>query len=269
MVTMLLSFGAACGVFFLVRFPLGWGTGWSVTASIASFFVLQAWIGVKMRKRIMASMGAVQAILAEGQKKLQAKMQRWQMRPPGSVQAAQKELFNDMSVFVREAIAKTDELKRFRLWVPMMDRQIATAKLQLHWMVKEFDKADVYMKKAITADPSVAAMKIARMYMLGAPTEEMRKIYEKKASLIKRTKNPILHACYSWVLVKRNEIDEAFRVLTDAVKSSDSQTIKANHGYLMNNKPERFTNSTLGDQWFALHLEEPKVRTQRPRPVYR
>ena len=266
---MLLSIAAACGVFCALRFPCGWGTGWSVTAATVSFMGLQAWIGVKMRKRIMAAMGEVQAILAEGQKKLQAKIQRWQMRPPGSMQFAQKELFNDMAVFVREAIAKTDELRRFRLWVPMIDRQMATAKLQLHWMVKEFDKADACLKKAILADPSVAAMKMARMYMLGAPTAEMRRLYEKKASMIKRTKNPILHACYSWVLVKRNEIDEAFKVLTDAVKYTDSQTIKANHGYLMNNKPERFTNSTLGDQWFALHLEEPKMRAQRQHPVYR
>ena len=37
----------------------------------------------------------------------------------------------------------------------------------------------------------------------------------------------------------------------------------------MNNRPAHFSNSGLGDAWYALHLEEPKVRMQRQRSFYR
>ena len=37
----------------------------------------------------------------------------------------------------------------------------------------------------------------------------------------------------------------------------------------MNNKVAHFNNSGIGDQWYSLFLEEPKIKTQRPRSVYR
>jgi hypothetical protein len=37
----------------------------------------------------------------------------------------------------------------------------------------------------------------------------------------------------------------------------------------MNNRVAHFNNSGLGDQWYSLLLEEPKVKMQRPRSVYR
>ena len=37
----------------------------------------------------------------------------------------------------------------------------------------------------------------------------------------------------------------------------------------MNNRVGHFSNSGLGDQWYSLLLEEPKVHVQRQRSVYR
>ena len=70
-------------------------------------------------------------------------------------------------------------------------------------------------------------------------------------------------------LIKRGKVDEAFKALTEALKNSDDATLKRNHECLMNNKVAHFSNSGIGDQWYSLFLEEPKVKMQRPRSVYR
>jgi hypothetical protein len=79
----------------------------------------------------------------------------------------------------------------------------------------------------------------------------------------------LLNAAYSWILVKREKIDEAFKALTAALKNSDNEVLKRNHELLMNNRIAHFSNSGLGDQWYSLMLEEPKVKTQRQRAVFR
>ena len=73
----------------------------------------------------------------------------------------------------------------------------------------------------------------------------------------------------SWIEVQKGETDAAFKTLTEALKKSDNETLKANHEQLMNNRVAHFSNSGIGDSWYSLYLEEPKVRTQRQRSVYR
>ena len=149
MITVVIAVAAACGCFSLAYFVGDWGTGWSVFAGVVGFGVFQGVFGFLLQKRVKRDMEKVQQILVGGQKKLQQKMQRWQMRPPGSIQAAQNEIFADTKVFVKEALAQTETLRKYRLWVPMMDRQIATAQLQLSWMIKDFKTVDKLMPKAI------------------------------------------------------------------------------------------------------------------------
>jgi len=261
--------GLACGAFSAAHFAAGWGVGWSIGTGLFAFVVFQFLFGYFMKKRLTADMARVQDILVEGQKRLQAKMQRWQVRPPGSIQAAQKEVEADTRAFVKAALDQTETLGKYRLWVPMIDRQMATAQVQLNWMIKDFKKVDELMPKVIMADPTLAAMKMARMQMLDAPLEEITKVYEKGTRRLRYNQNALLAACYSWILVRREKVDEAFKALTEALKNSDNDTLKRNHEALMNNRVAHFNNSGLGDQWYALHLEEPRVRTQRQHQVFR
>ena len=234
-----------------------------------AFVALQAATGIFMKKKIEAVMKRVQLIMADGQKKLQAKMARWQMRPPGSLKEAQKEIEADTRVFVKEALAATEDLGKYRLWVPMIDRQKATAQLQLNWMIKDFKAVDELMPKALVIGPEMAAIKLARMQMLDAPIEEMRKVYEKGVRRLRYNQNVLVAGCWSWILVRRGLVDEAFKALAEALKNSDDATLKANHEHLMNNRVAHFSNTGLGDQWYSLQLEEPRMRQQRQRPVYR
>ena len=265
MVTLALAVLFACGAFAAAYFAVGLGMGWSIFLAVVAFGLFQIVVGRRIQRAVKGEMDAVQAILADGQKRLQAKMQRWQMRPPGSIQEAQRQVMADTRVFVGEAIARTDSLARFRLWVPMMDRQIATAKLQLNWMIKEFKAVDALMPKALFLDPTMSAIRLARLYMTDARTEEIAKVYAKAARRLKYNQNVLLAATWSWILVRRGDADGAFKALTEALRNSDDATLKRNHEELMNNRVAHFNNSGLGDQWYALHLEEPKVRMQRQR----
>lgn len=268
--------GVYCGCFYAADF----GRGWSVALGIGVFLAVQILFSLAIRKRVMAEMAKVQAILETGQKALQTKTARWQFRPPGSIQEAQREIQRDTKVFVKEALAAVDGLRKFKIWVPMIEKQMATARLQLDWMIKDFDAVDADMKKAIVAEGTMAAMFVARGYMKGDGLDELRKAYAKYSKRLKYNDNALIAGTWSWILVKKGLAetdqdaakvlyDEAFKVLSDALKNSDDQQLKANHVALMNNRPGHFTNSGLGDRWYSLWLEEPKNRARRQHVKYR
>ena len=81
--------------------------------------------------------------------------------------------------------------------------------------------------------------------------------------------NVLLAAAMSWMQVAKGDVDGAFKTLTEALKKSDDATLKRNHELLMNNRVAHFNNSGLGDKWYSLYLEEPRVRTQRQHIQYR
>ena len=269
MITVILAIVVGCGSFASVYFAADFGLGWSIVVGVVGFGAFQGVVGYQIQRRVKADMEGVQAILMNGQSRLQQKMQRWQIRPPGSVQAAQKEIFEDTKVFVKEALAKTATLEKYRPWVPMMGRQIATARLQLNWMIRDFKAVDALMPKALCIDPMMAAIKMARLYMLSAPLADIAKVYRKGVARVRYNGNVLLAAAMSWMQVQKGDSDGAFKTLAEALKKSDNETLKRNHEHLMNNRVAQFSNSGIGDQWYSLLLEEPRVRTQRQRSVYR
>ena len=269
MLTLILSALLGGGVGCALYFGNALGYGWSTFFGVLAFVVGNMVAGLLIQRKVKAAMACVQNIMLAGQKRMQAKMARWQMRPPGSIQEAQAEMARDQKVVVAEALAATEPLHRFDLWVPLMKRQIATAQFQLYWMIKDFKKVDELMPKALFVDPTMTAMKVARLYMLDRPSAEIGKVYEKGVRRLRYNQNVLLAAAYSWILVKRNEVDAAFKALNRALEKSDNETLKANREQLANNRVAHFTNTALGDQWYALFLEEPKVRQQRARPQWR
>ena len=263
--TALFGAGVALGLYFGAVF----GYGWSIFFGVVAFGVANALVGWFIQKKVKARMSEVQNILMAGQKQIQAKVARWQMRPPGSMQAAQAEIARDQKVFVKEALELTEPLHKFDNWVPMMKRQIATAQFQLYWMIKDFKKVDELMPKAMFLDPTMSAMKLARMYMLEKPVEEMEKIYAKAVRRLRYNQNVLLAATWSWILLKRGDVDGSFKALNAALEKSDNETLKANRGHLANNRVAHFSNTAIGEQWFALLLEEPKMHQPRQRMQWR
>ena len=191
--------GTALALYFADVF----GYGWSAFFGVLGFGSVQMAIGFILQKKVKVAMKAVETSLMEGQKALQAKTQRWQMRPPGSIQEAQNELSRDQRKFVAEALALTEPLHKFDNWVPMMKRQIATAQFQLYWMIKEYRKCDQLMDKALFIDPTMYAMKMARFHTLGKPTDEIRKVYDKGRRRLRYNQNVLIAAAWTWILVQK------------------------------------------------------------------
>jgi len=269
MLTLTIAIAVACGGFCTAYLAVGLGLGWSIFFGLLGFAAFQGVSHFMIQKRMKRDMAQIQQVLVNGQKQLQQKMQRWQVRPPGSFQEGQRQIDADKKVFVSEAIAKTEILEKYRPWVPMMGRQIATARLQLSWMVKDFKTVDALLPKAFLLDPTMMAIKMVRLYMTGADLAEIAKVYRKGVSRTRYNGNVLLAATMSWMQVQRGDADGAFKTLTEALKKSDNETLKRNHECLMNNRIAHFSNSGIGDTWYSLHLEEPKVRMPRQRSVYR
>lgn len=269
MIIIVLALAAGGAAYAGAFYGLEWGRGWSITSGVIVMFLSQMGMGFWFQRKIKADMAKVQRILEAGQARIKEKYRRWQTRPPSSVKAAQKEVLDDTRLFVKEALAQTETLRKYRWMVPMIERQIATAQFQLNWMAKDFKAVDKLLDKAIMADPSMSAMKMARRYTTGADMAEIEKIYRKATRRLAYNGNVLLAAAMSWMQVQKNDIDGAFKTLTEALKKSDDAVLKRNHELLMNNRTAHFSNSGLGDQWYSLYLEEPKMRGQRQHIQYR
>lgn len=237
------------------------GWGWSVFWGVLLFVAGQGLTGYLIQKRLKGAMGGVQKILEDGQKRLQFKVNQWQMRPPGSLKQAQQEIEREQRMFVEKALEESKGLERFNRWAPLMQRQIATMRIQLYWMLKEFKKVDELLPKALIVDPMMAAIKVARMYMTGA--EGVEKVFRKHTARLRYGQGALLYGLYAWILVQKKDLDGAHKVLIEACEKMENDTMKKNREHLANNRVGHFSNAGLGDEWYALHLEQPKVKMQR------
>ena len=237
-----------------------WIVLWGVLGVIAGQFAM----GLFLRRKVKAAMDAVQNVLMAGQKKAQQKINHWQMRPPGSLKQAQLELERDQRVFIEQALETSKLLEKYARWTLLLDRQIATLRMQLHYQLKEFRKVDALMPKCMFMDPMTAAMKLARLHVRGE-TAAAEKFFHKQTRRLRYGQGTILYALYAWMLVQRKEVAAAHKVLVRACEKMENEVIKANRDHLANNRVNQFSNAGLAEEWYALGLEQPKVKAQRQR----
>ena len=235
---------------------------WGLLATLAGY-ALCAYL---LSRRVKQDMTAVQAIMTEGQKRMQQKVHQWQMRPPGSLKQAQLEIERDQKRIVEQALAASAKLERFNRWMLLMNRQTATLRVQLYWSVKDFKRVDELLPSALFVEPMMMTLKMARMHMLNAETPDIEKFFRKQAAKLRYGQGALLYSLYAWILVQRKDLDAANKILLEASKKMENDVIKANLAHLANNRVNQFTNAGLGEEWYALHLELPKVKTQRQSP---
>jgi len=237
---------------------------WVIVWGMVGVIVGQFSLGLILRGKVKAAMDAVQNVLLSGQKKAQQKINHWQMRPPGSLKQAQTELERDQRVFIEQALETSKRLEKYVPWTLMLDRQIATLRMQLYYQLKEFRKVDALLPKCMFMDPMSAAMKLARLHVRGE-TAAADKFFQKQTRRLRYGQGTILYALYAWMLVQRKEIEAAHKVLVRACEKMENETIKANRDHLANNRVTQFSNAGLMEEWYALGLEQPKVKMQRQR----
>lgn len=256
-----LTVGAALGFSGAAYWP--WCILWGVLAAVAAQLVS----GRIIKKRLEADMRGVQDILMNGQKKLKQKIAQWQLKPPGSIKQAQMELERDQNAFLVKALDEVRKIEKWEKWSPLLSKQTATMKLQLYWQMKNFKEVDALIPRAIFMDPMSLAIRLARQAMLDTPTADIRKTFNASVRRLRNNQGALLYGLFSWLLVQRNEVDEAFKVLIQAVDKIENETLKRNKGFLANNQVKQFSNAGFGDEWYALWLEEPpKPKMQRQMP---
>jgi len=237
--------------------------GWCIFWGLLGFGASQAAAGLILRGRIKRLMDEVQGTLMAGQKRLQMKVNQWQMRPPGSLKQAQIELEREQRGFMQQALALTEGFNAYYRWSPLLRRQVNTLKMQLHYQMKDYAEADRLMPKCLFLDPLTAAMRIARMHV--NKEEGLDKFFEKQVARLRYGQGALLYSLYAWIALQRNDIDLAHKTLARATSKMENEGIKRNLEHLANNRPRQFSNAGLGDEWYALGLEEPRIRTQRAR----
>lgn len=237
--------------------------GWSVFWGILAFAAGQVGGSLVIRSKMKKIMDEMQQILGEGQRHLQARAAQMQMRPPGSVKQMLEEMERAQKPYITKALERTKDFEPLHKWMPMLSRQTATVRMQLNYQLRNFAEVDRLMPKCIIVDPMSAAMKLARMHVRKDPGQD--KFFESQVKRLRYGQGALLYSLQAWSLVQRGDIPAAHAVLVRAASKMENETINRNRDNLANNRVKHFSNSGLGDEWYALGLEEPRIKMQRPR----
>lgn len=242
---------AVCG---LDKAPSTW-------IGVGVFFVIQLTVGLIIRKKVNGITGAIQDLMEKTQNKLNRKMAQMQSRPMSSPKAAQQMLEKEQNQALRDALEITDRAKPYFKWNLLLKRQINTMRMMLYYQLKEFKKVDALLQDSFIFDARSVAIKAVRMYKNQDP--KLDKYLAKKCRRFKGDDAVLLYALYSWILVKQEKYDIASAVLAQAKNRLDNPVLNANRENLVNGKVKHFSNANLGEAWYSLYLEEPKIKQQR------
>lgn len=241
--------------------PWYWSILWGLLVLVGG----QLSLGLVLRRKMSAISNQIQAVMKQGQSRMQAKVQRWRVKPVSSQKAAEQELAKDRDAMIAEVQALLRPLEKFRLWVPLLGRQLATMELQFAWQRKDFARVDTLLAQALLVEPFLMCIRLARLWQQNASTEELRKVFKQLVRRARYGTTALVYSTFAWMLLKRGETDAAYQVLVEADEKNEHPVIKSNKAILANNRIAHFTNVGFGEEWYALWLEEPKMRAKRAR----
>ena len=261
--------GCTAGVLLAGGLHFVWpGHLWAqILAWLVGFFGVSVAVNLAIRRKLEAIFKDVQAHIESTQGQLRRRISVMQNRNMGGGKAVQKLLEQDQEGSIREAVAILDRVAPLKKWNLLAERQANTLKGQLYYQIKDFENAGRCLDRSLvpTPDPLTLAIKMALLYR-SERFDELEKAFRRGVKRFKDEKGVLLYGLYSWVLVARERIDEAIVVLEEGKNKTEDATIKQNWEHLANGRVRHFSNAGLGEQWYALHLEEPKpVRVRQSR----
>jgi hypothetical protein len=260
-----LIIAAACGAASALALQEHIGPGWGVFVGIIVMLAVQVLMGLLFRKKITAITMEIQGSIMEGQARINRKIQQFQQKP-GSVKMMQKAVEKEQAQSVRNALEMIKKLEPYKNWSLLLSKQINSMRLQFHYQLKEFDKVDELIPKALYMEPMLVAMKMVRQYKKEDP--KLEKTFNKYIKRFKGERGVILYAVYSWMLVKQGKLEAAMKILSAGKEATGNEVLVQNWKNLANGKDKKFSNAGLADEWYALYLEEPKAKVahQRRKP---
>ncbi len=238
-----------------------WGTAWAVTSGIAVVLLTQLAIGLFIRNRINNITGDIQDVMMKTQGKINRQINIMQYRQTGNAKSAQQMLLKEQNNALRKCLEITNRANKYFIWNVMLKRQINSMRMMLYFQLKEFKKVDELLPKSLIFDARSVAVKGVRMYKNDDP--KLIPYLQKKAAKFKGDDAVLIYALLSWIMVKKDMIQEAVVLLAKAKNQVDNHVINDNYERLANGKVKHFSNAALGDIWFSLYLEEPKVKQQK------
>jgi len=236
---------------------------WTIINTVAAFAICWIGIGLFIRHKINKVNATIQDKMGEAQKKINRKLQMFQNKPGANVKSVQKTLEKDQNEAILEALNTTHQIDRYFKWNFLLKKQITTMRMMFYYQMKNFKKVDELLPGCMFLDPRATAFKIARMYK--RKNGDIDKFFAKKCRRLKGENAALLYGLYSWILVKNDEAEKALKLLTAARKKINHPTIVENREKLANGKVKQFSNSGLGELWYSLYLEEPKVKQKKMR----
>lgn len=243
-----------------------WGWTWAIINGGFVTIVVQLLVGLFIRKQVGKVHNRIQASMQENQGKLNRMANQFMRRPVGGIKNMQQIMEKEQGAAVRQALKLTEELEVWFKWNILLEKQINTMRMMFYFQLKEFNKVDELMPRCLMFDSRAVAMKIARMYKKG--DEKYLQFFKKKVKRTKGDDAALLYSLCAWIMVKQNKLDDALNLLVEAKKKTDNETIAHNWELLVNGKSKQFSNAGLGDLWYTLYLEEPKVKVQKERRAY-
>ena len=241
---------------------------WSVILAVASMFLFQLGVMYLLRRASARINSRLQALMSETQEKIRAMHARF-MRHPGSSQKMMMQAFErEQNAGLQKMIDALELYKPLYLWNILMKRQVNTMRMIFLFQMKRFNEADALMDKCLFMDVQSVCVKMSRMYKLGQ--DGIDKFFRKKGARFKGQDALLPFSLYAWILVRQNRIDDAIKVLAQAkIKTNDNEVVVKNWEMLVNGKVKHFSNSQLGEAWYALLLEEPKIPKVQQQVRYR
>lgn len=266
MLTYIVSIGFGFAVFAGVRCGLDVSVPWSVFWGVLALFTIQIAISLIMRKILNRMNGNIQNIMLDVQKRIQAKQDHF-MRRPGDPKLMMRQLEHEQAAGIGKALEACEQFRPLYKWNPFLKKQINSMRMIFLFQQKKYDEVDALLPNCIFFDPQSIAIKMVRMYKKN--DAGLERFFRKKVKRLRKESCILPVSLYAWILMKKNDPDAAFKVLGDALKKTDDATLQSNWQALANKKYKQFSNAGLGEAWYALGLEEPKMMKVRQQYRYR
>ncbi len=262
MISLIISLLAALAVGWFIARDLS-STGWGVFCGAVTALIVQFIIGLALRKRVNARQNRIQELLNETRSKAERQLAGFQQRRPGDMRGAQELILRIQREGVREALRETDNFAPLYKWNFLLKRQINTMKIQLYYQLADYKMVDQLLPRALLIDPQSLAIKLVRMFKNDDPG--LDKFYRRKCAKLKSDTGAFIASVYAWIKIRQGDVAAARETLIAAKKRSDNAILIENCDKLLNGKEKQYSLQGFGDAWYALALEEPKVKMQRQR----
>ena len=240
-----------------------WSVGWGIATGILVMIIGWVILGLMLRRATMARQLKIQQIMEEGQNKVNRQVEMFSRRPQSSMNGIRPIIEKLQRDATMRALEATDDFKSLYKWTPMLKKQINSMKVQLYFQLKDNKMVDALLPQAMMMDPQTVAIKLVRMYR--QDDAKIDKFFKRIINRFRGDTRAFVACVYAWIKLKKDDSKTALDALLTAKKLSDHPVLTSNIEALTNGKVKHFSNSGFNEMWYALMLEEPKMKPQRQR----